>query len=220
MSFLSGCTGDNYMNIKNMIFDVDGTLWDITALAANAWNSVILHYGVKRPPITSLELKGLFGKPMDYIADKLFVSSTDAQKKLYLQLCCETEAAMLEHSAENFLYNGVYETIKALSKHFGLYIVSNCQCGYIETFLTKSKLLSYFTDFESFGATGLQKGANIRLIIDRNSLEKAVYIGDIQSDCDSAREAGIPFIHAAYGFGRVDNPDMAIQSFEELLDLI
>ena len=86
--------------------------------------------------------------------------------------------------------------------------------------LKKSGLAKFFIDFESFGGTGLQKWQNISLIIERNCLDRAVYIGDIQSDCDAAKAAGIPFIHASYGFGTVDTPDMSVSRFDGLLSLI
>ena len=43
---------------------------------------------------------------------------------------------------------------------------------------------------------------------------------EIQGDCDSARYAGIKFIHAAYGFGKVEDEDASIQRFEDLLDIV
>lgn len=38
----------------------------------------------------------------------------------------------------------------------------------------------YFSDIECYGNNLLQKGDNIRLLADRNHLEEAVYVGDIQ----------------------------------------
>ena len=46
------------------------------------------------------------------------------------------------------------------------------------------------------------------------------YVGDTQKDQDAARLAGIPFIHAAYGFGKVQAPDAVIRSLAELPDVI
>jgi phosphoglycolate phosphatase len=50
----------------------------------------------------------------------------------------------------------------------------------------------------------------------RNNFSKAIYVGDTQKDLDSARGAGIPFIHAAYGFGKTDGPDGSINKIEDL----
>ena len=45
-------------------------------------------------------------------------------------------------------------------------------------------------------------------------------MGDIQGDYDSAMEAGIDFIHAAYGFGSISQPVETINKFSELPDAV
>ena len=114
------------------------------------------------------------------------------------------------------LFPHLKEVLEQLSKDYFLAIVSNCQVGYIEAFLEYHQLGDYFSDTENFGRTGLQKGDNIRLVCDRNQLDRAVYLGDIQGDYDSACKAGIPFILAGYGFGQVDAEVPVIQSLQEL----
>ena len=105
-------------------------------------------------------------------------------------------------------------------KGYFLAIVSNCQEGYIEAFLAYHGLEKYFDDTENFGHTGHGKGDNIRLVVNRNRLEQAAYLGDTQGDWEAAREAGIPFIHAAYGFGTVPAGTPAIRSIQELPALL
>ena len=59
------------------------------------------------------------------------------------------------------------------------------------------------------GRTGKPKSENIKLIVERNNLQNPVYVGDTQWDCDAATAAGVPFIFAAYGFGKVtDKPEI------------
>ena len=74
----------------------------------------------------------------------------------------------------------------------------------------------YFIDYEEWGRTGLLKADNIRLVMERNGIDKAVYIGDIQKDSDASHEAGIPCIWAAYGFGDICDAEGKIDSFSEL----
>lgn len=66
------------------------------------------------------------------------------------------------------------------------------------------------------GRTGMSKGENIRLLLERNGAARAVYVGDTQGDETAARFAGIPFIHAAYGFGQAVRPEGIIHSIREL----
>ena len=75
--------------------------------------------------------------------------------------------------------------------------------GYIECFLEVTGFGKYFRDFESFGATGKQKGENILAVMQRLGSKSAVYVGDIIKDQQAAAYAGIPFVFARYGFGPV-----------------
>ncbi|WP_324341929.1 hypothetical protein [Ruminococcus sp.] len=66
----------------------------------------------------------------------------------------------------------------------------------------------------------MARGDNIALIVSRNGLDKAWYVGDIQGDYDSTMEAGIDFIHAAYGFGTIDHPVPELERFSDLPELM
>ena len=57
------------------------------------------------------------------------------------------------------------------------------------------------------------------MVAGRNHLDKGVYVGDIQGDYDATRLAGLPFIHAAYGFGTIDAEVPRIHSLEELIEV-
>ena len=70
------------------------------------------------------------------------------------------------------------------------------------------------------GRTGKTKGENIKEIIDRNHITKAVYVGDTIGDLEGAKFAGIPFIHAKYGFGKLDNMKYVINHITEINEII
>jgi phosphoglycolate phosphatase len=205
--------------MKNIIFDVDGTLWDTTEVVAEAWNKAISEVGGTAANITSAVLKREFGKPMDAIANNLFSDATEKERELLLERCCEHEHDALRESKDNLLFPEVKETIEKLYEKYGLFIVSNCQSGYIELFMEKVGIEKYIKDYECFGDTGKSKGENIKLLIERNNLEDVVYIGDTQGDYEATLFAGVPFIFAKYGFGKVENCYMAISEIKELLNL-
>ena len=104
-----------------------------------------------------------------------------------------------------------------MSKEYNLYIVSNCQVGYINGFFEGTKLQKYFLDYECAGHTGKPKEENIKLVVERNHLERCLYIGDTQKDCDAADLAGVPFVHAAYGFGEINKPVPKVEAFEDII---
>ena len=107
-----------------------------------------------------------------------------------------------------------------LNKKYNVFIVSNCQEGYLRTFLEYYDFNKYVLDYEEAGRTGMPKDENIRLVIKRNHLDKAFYVGDTLGDMESTDKAGIPFIHAAYGFGTVPADRMKINNIKELPEFI
>lgn len=117
-------------------------------------------------------------------------------------------------------YPKVSQTIRELAGKLPVFIVSNCQAGYIEMFLEKTGLADCITDFECFGNNGKSKGENIRLVAERNGLKTPVYVGDTQGDCDASAEAGVAFVYAKYGFGTVEHADAVIGEFAELREII
>ena len=117
------------------------------------------------------------------------------------------------------LYEDLEETLKTLSEKYPLYIVSNCQAGYIEVFLKSSGLGKYFRGHLCFGDTGLEKHDTILKLMDTYHLKDPVYVGDTMGDFLSCRKAGIPFVFASYGFGSVPEPDYRICSPADLTKL-
>lgn len=205
--------------MKNIIFDVDGTLWDTTGVVAEAWNRAIAKVGGTSAKITSKVLKSEFGKTMDVIADDLFYDADREKRNIIMNECCKCEQSTLKDNTDNLLFPDVKETIAKLSERCHLFIVSNCQSGYIEMFMKKAGIEKYITDYECFGNTGKGKGENIKLIVQRNNLDEAVYVGDTDGDREAAVDADVPFIHAKYGFGSVKSCYMAINNIKELLNL-
>ncbi len=206
----------------DIIFDIDGTLWDTTGVVSRAWNRAVRDSGLSKTldiNITAEMLKKEFGKPMDMIADDLFGDIDGKTKADLLKLCCGYEHDEIAACTEDLTYPFVRETIAELSERHRLFIVSNCQDGYIELVMSKNDIARYIDDYECFGHTGLQKDENISLVIRRNSLSLPVYVGDTLGDCESTHKAGIPFVFAAYGFGDVKDHEYVIHSFRELLTL-
>lgn len=207
-----------FMKFDGLILDVDGTIWNTTSIVAEAWNKAIDERfpGIKH--VTADILKGQFGKTMDVIADNLFTSLSYEDKQLLLNKCCQEEQAALLFNEKNITYTGVLETIRSICKKLPVFIVSNCQSGYIELVIKKNDIKDCISDFECYGNNGNTKDKNILLIAERNNLKAPVYVGDTQGDYEACKKAGLPFIWAAYGFGKPedDNFYAKIEEFSEL----
>ena len=203
---------------QGIIFDMDGTLWDSAENVTKSWNEAIRKDASVKRELTTADIKGVMGKTMDVIAQTLFPELDEAARGELLEVCCQVENDYLrEHGG--VLYAGVQDTFEKLRKNYHLYIVSNCQKGYIEAFLDHYGLWDYIEDMECFGNNHLQKGENIRLVAERNRLDAAVYVGDIQGDYDASVQAGVGFVHAAYGFGTIDADVPEISAFTELTEI-
>lgn len=204
---------------KGIIFDMDGTLWDSAENVAKSWNLAISTYSGYEKTLTAEDIQRVMGKTMDAIADILFAELSREDRMELLATCCEMENDYLrEHGG--ILYEGVRETLAKLRERgYHLSIVSNCQAGYIEAFLDYYKLWDAIRDKQCYGDNLLPKGENIRLVADRNGLDAAIYVGDIQGDYDASQAAGVDFIHAAYGFGTIDADVPAIHTFAELAEM-
>lgn len=204
--------------IDSIIFDLDGTLWDASEEVCAAWNKVLERYQNIKKVITVEDLAGCFGLPLGEISVKLFPEENpDVQAALLGEFCASEQAYLGERGGR--LYDRLEKTLDKLSGKYRLFIVSNCQDGYIECFFKAHGLERYFADIECAGVTGLSKDENIRLVMERNKLKNPVYVGDTLSDAVAAKAAGIPFVYARYGFGRVEEYWRAIDRFEDLCHL-
>ncbi|MCE5196511.1 MAG: HAD family hydrolase [Negativicutes bacterium] len=202
--------------MKNaIIFDLDGTLWDVSRQVLPAWNRVLQRHSEVNRQITIADLHSYMGKTIADIAQIMLPELPLVQSLKIMDECAVEEQLYLrEHGG--VLYPHLEEMLASLKKNYLLFIVSNCQDGYIESFLEFHKLTEYFTDTECAGRTGLSKGENIKLVMARNQIERAVYVGDTEGDLKAARLAAIPFIHAAYGYGRIDSKEVSIAQLSEL----
>lgn len=203
---------------KGIIFDMDGTLWDSSTEVAFSWSKAIESSDITDRVLTKEDFMRVMGKPMDELIAALFPELERSQQMELLDHCGKVENEYLkEHGA--VLYPQVEQVLARLQKEYVLAIVSNCQCGYIEAFLEHYGFGKYISDIQCFGMNEAPKGENIRLVVERNQMDQAVYVGDIQGDYEASRMAGVEFIHAAYGFGEISEKVPRIEAFEELPDI-
>lgn len=215
-----GAKGDR-VKFDGIIFDLDGTLWDSAKPVCRSWNDVMAKNGVKRPPLTEEELMSYMGLPMYDIAAKALPElSREEQVALMEEMCLYENEYLAVHGGK--LFEGLEQTLETLLKDYRLFIVSNCQDGYIEAFIKAHRMEKYFSDTECWGRTKLPKSGSNKILMTRNSLVNPVYVGDTKGDADAAKEAGIPFIFAGYGFGSVEESDCiaVVEDIRELPEVL
>lgn len=197
-----------------LIFDMDGTLWDAVESIAEAWTIEAKRSGAINRTISVEELNQYMGKTMDKFVG-LFPELTKEKAVELIGRCEQYELEyLLEHPGK--MYPKVKETLDLLAKNYDLYIVSNCGVGYIETFMTCYDMSKYFIDFENYGRTKKPKADSIQILMRRNKIKQAIYVGDTLGDYEAATTAGIPFVLANYGFGQAPLAKWSVETFQAL----
>ncbi len=203
------------MGRKAILFDLDGTLWDSSAEVVEAWDRCIEERTDRPERFTVADMRGFMGKTMEAIAAEMFPSLPAEEQLRIILMCEEYEQEYLKTHRPRFFENEE-ALLRELGKEYFLGVVSNCQAGYIELFLGHSGFADVFSDHECAGATGLSKGENIRLVMERNGIDECIYVGDTRGDELASQEAGVKFVHAAYGFGKAETPDAVINDLADL----
>ncbi|MCQ2483743.1 MAG: HAD family hydrolase [Clostridia bacterium] len=205
------------MKYDSIGFDLDGTLWSSIPAVTQAWDIIASEYGVYKP--NEEQMAGVMGLNEIQLMTKLYPDMPQDDKLVFFgKASKKCNELLAEHGG--VLFDGMAETIEKLSKDFKLYIVSNCQPGYIETFLGYHKLEKYFCDFQWSGRECVPKSENIKSVINRNGFKNSIYVGDTQGDADAAYGAGVPFVFAEFGFGNVKKYDYSIEKFSDILKIV
>ncbi len=198
-----------------LIFDLDGTLWDATVPITESWLIVGRKYFGPGYQLDVETVKGLMGKTMKEIADCL--TPKDARYEdiaPFVEECFRYEREYLvDHPGA--LFPNELDVLIALSRTYVLYIVSNCQAGYIENF-TKLVPEGLFLGHRCWSDTKKEKQFTIRRLMEDYGIREACYIGDTDKDESASHLAGIPFVFASYGFGESFKPEAIATSFEDL----
>jgi phosphoglycolate phosphatase len=198
-----------------IIFDLDGTLWNVNPTVAVARNNVVEKLKLPVPVCTVEDVEKTVGLPVDQVYRVSYPMLSQEVRDEFMGEVA-TELALQIKKMGAVLYPGVADGIKRLSERYSLYIVSNCGSGYIESFLDWSGLTEFFKDIECYGNTLKPKSENIRSVVQRNRLAKPLYVGDTRGDHEAAIQAGVNYIHVTYGFGQPAGPCQRVASFAEL----
>jgi phosphoglycolate phosphatase len=204
----------------SIIFDLDGTLWDSSANVAVAWQAAKEEVDFIKEDFTQAKIHSITGMTYKAIFETLLPELTDVQREEFKAIAGKYELEIL-HKKGGDLYLGLEDALKYLSEKYKLFIVSNCQSGYIEVFFKISGLEHYFIGHQCYGTKSQPKAENILDIVKDHDLKAPVYVGDTMGDYTAAAKAGVPFIFANYGFGIVEQNQVAtISGLGELVALL
>ena len=206
-------------NIKRAIFfDLDGTLWDALPSLKEAYNIAMEKAG--QPYRFDLkQIKSYMGLTPEETCLLAFKDKTIEEGLALFKLCYDYELVYLQDHPGT-LYPHVKEVLGQLKKDYHLYIVSNADKGYIENFIASCHMEEYFEGFIQAGDTSLPKWKNILYLKEREHVDDLIYVGDTLKDKEETQKAQQKFIHAAYGFGQIEDDEYFVSSFDELPSLV
>ncbi len=207
-------------HVDSVLFDLDGTLWDAVPVIFRVIQDLFRDYpSVPAADTTLDDIYHYMGLQTWDILKLCFPGAEDeAVQKIMDDYCSRLHPYLKQGGA--VLYDGVEETLHTLSERYQLFLVSNCDAEYLEGFWDLFNLKSYFTGWICAGGTGRPKDENIRIVQKQYGLQHPVYVGDTNKDREAAEKTNVPFIHAAYGFGKDVPAVHRISKITELPDYL
>lgn len=201
------------MKTEAILFDLDGTLWEVLDRTYETTKETTTKYNLKE--VTKETISKCMGMNKKECSKHYFPELDEEEA---IKLMNENLQLNVQRILENGgnVYNGVEETLKILKESYKLGIVSNCGAGYIEVFLSTSNLGKYFDDFIAASKLQITKAEAIKVIMTRNNIKNAIYVGDTAKDQEAATGANIEFIYAKYGFGKDIQHKYEIEDIKDL----
>jgi phosphoglycolate phosphatase len=208
------------MMLPDLLFDLDGTLIDSSPGILASFARVLAAHGLA--PALPLEA-ALIGPPL---AETLRRVSGSDDEALLGRLVAAFKA---DYDSEGYratrAFDGVAEGLARLAGAGArLFVVTNKRMLPTRRILDALGLARHFAGIHSRDETeppAASKAAVVRRVLARHAIDpaRACFIGDSDEDAAAARENGLAFIHAAYGYGGAGlatRPDAVLDRFDRL----
>lgn len=228
-------------SIRGIIFDFDGTLLDIREPLKKSIEEVFQAKNINADIDTTIEEIGALMETIQgYPLPKILLESYDMFKYITslqsltffkkLEIAVKIFTKYLTYAKEAPLYPNTIDILKELQKSFDLFILSHNQTRNIMEHLEKEDLSSLFK--EVYGADILPAlkpdPAALNPIFESYKsckFKEFIMIGDMPSDIESGREAGIWTVGISSGVSSKQTleefkPDVLVESLDELQKLI
>jgi phosphoglycolate phosphatase len=212
------------MNIKLIIFDLDGTLVDTVADMADALNEVLPR---DIPPVSLEEARNVMGGGDDTLSRRLGYARPDFDRREFGERFAKAYAAHLSVHTHTKLYPGVRGTLGKLSAYSKV-VLSNRRTTFVMPVLERFRLLPYFVDVigGDSGAGMKPSPGPVLHALGRLAVkpDETIVVGDCINDIDAGRAAGVRTVAVTYGYGGdrsfLERADFVIDRFARLLRVI
>jgi phosphoglycolate phosphatase len=212
-----------------VIFDLDGTLIDSLPDVMSALNSVLADNN--RRPVTRDEAKLMVGGGAEPLLERAFSVTGDVLAPERAQSYVEafTMYYRADPATKTTIFEGVVPALEALSER-GLRL-GICTNKPHQSALKVLEALSLDGHFAAcFGKASVPFHKPDRRHYDEVAQalgvlpEHSLYVGDSETDVETARNAGVPIILVPFGYSRAPAGDLGgdrvIEHFSELPDVV
>jgi len=216
-------------NIKAILFDLDGTLFETAPEISDAVNLMLKD--LEMAQLKTNEIKRFIGRG----AENLIKQSIEVSSKKDPTPVFASAEKLFEHhysliSANSLMFEGVEKAITDLkAKDFLLGCVTNKPAVYTEALMDHSRLSGFMDIIVSGDTTAKKKPDPLPILYALNQLniepKDAIMVGDSVVDIEAGFAAGTNIFTVPYGyqFGESiisDKVDYAMANFSELTQII
>lgn len=117
----------------SIIFDLDGTLCNVSVALAKGWTATFQKHRLINHTISANTVKDFLEMPFKKFISKILPDRSISNDSEILKALVENEKRFVEAEG-GYIYNGVANGIVVLAANYKLFIVSNCQDWYLDSF--------------------------------------------------------------------------------------
>jgi phosphoglycolate phosphatase len=210
------------MNIKVIIFDLDGTLVDSRGDITNALNYAVEPYGFEN--LTVERTVSLIGEGVSRLIEKrLGTKAADLQEAALRRFLEYYGEHLVDSSA---LYPGVRETLELLGKYRKT-VISNKREDLSKRLLEGLNSSIFFEMIWGSDSTPEKKPSPVPVLKMLKKMccrpEEAVFVGDSVYDIQAGKAAGVRTVAVSYGYGDrrvLGGTDVVIDRMNYLLSIM
>lgn len=203
-------------NVKNIIFDMDGTLINTSKVTVQACQRAALELNI---PVRQAEkITSLIGWANCDFFSKLYPEIEGELLERYAELVGEKEIKNMRTLKEKILFSGVRELLETLKlKGYYICIASTGSVEHVEFALRNSNIYSFFDNIK---CNQPQKIKMVEEIIKNGPQGSYLIMGDKCKDFEAGNENNIITVAAAYGFGSKEEVEKFDLALSQPLDLL
>jgi len=209
--------------IKNIIFDLDGTLVDSSIDICHALNYAL--EGMNVPPITVRETISIIGEGITRLFEKIIEThNIPADKDFLIRRFLDHYGAHLVDNTT--VYSGVEDTLKSLNGCRKA-VISNKREDFSERVLELLGMRKYFDLVVGSDTTAERKPSPvpIQYVLSRFETrpEEAIIVGDSNYDIEAGKAAGVRTIAVTYGYrplSMLQGADYIVSTMPEILKIL